>query len=223
MSWTRRSICALLVMGCAAVVWGRAKEFVAPRAFHANTYPAHDDHADEQFSIGADPYDMPDKAAEVFTVDYQREGLLPVYIVFSNDRSEPVTMVELRVKLITKKRARLEPLDSGDIYRRIAHLKSRPSDPSPTVGLPLPLPKKRSRSISEDAQAEVEAMQFLAKAVEPKTTKGGFFVFDVRDLENPLAGAQLEIDGLRGADGKELFYFSIPMEKYLGYKPGSRP
>jgi hypothetical protein len=28
------------------------------------------------------------------------------------------------------------------------------------------------------------------------------------------------LTGIRRADGTELFYFEIPLEKYLGYKPG---
>ena len=130
---------------------------------------------------------------------------------------EPVSLAQLDIKLITKKRVKLLPMDSDDIYRRIGHQKRDPS--APGVQLPIPLPKSKPRSVSKDARLEVEAMQFMARAVEPKTTRAGFITFDISDLENPLAGARLEISGLRREDGQELFYFSIPMEKYLSYKP----
>jgi hypothetical protein len=37
----------------------------------------------------------------------------------------------------------------------------------------------------------------------------------VEGLANPLAGAKLNLRMLRSADGKELFYFEIPFDKYL--------
>jgi hypothetical protein len=37
----------------------------------------------------------------------------------------------------------------------------------------------------------------------------------VQDLANPLAGAKLNLRMLRNSDGKELFYFEIPFDKYL--------
>jgi hypothetical protein len=85
--------------------------------------------------------------------------------------------------------------------------------------LPIPLPKKKPRSISKEAEMEVEAAQFLAKAVEPHSIKSGFLFFDVEGIENPLAGARLVVTGLADGKGNELFYFEIPLAKYLGYEP----
>ena len=53
----------------------------------------------------------------------------------------------------------------------------------------------------------------------PKSTQAGFFFCDVENIENPLAGARLVVTGIRNSAGKELFYFEVPLEKYLGYKP----
>ena len=59
----------------------------------------------------------------------------------------------------------------------------------------------------------------MARAVEPHANQAGFMYFDVQGLDNPLAGAKLEITGIMDAKGNELFFFEIPMEKYLGYSP----
>lgn len=212
---------ALLVLLLVLGAWAKERIFTLPRAFHAKTYPAHDAHDGEKFAIAADPYDMPDKAAAVFTIDFRKEQLVPIHVIFSNDGDEPVSLGDMHIKLITKKKVKIEPASPDDIYRRIAKQKRRGDEPA-NIPLPVPIPRRVPRSISKEAQNEVENSQFLAKAVEPRSTQAGFFIFDTEGIENPLAGAQLEITGIRKANGEELFYFEIPMEKYLSYKPGAQ-
>lgn len=192
----------------------KAKPYMAPRAFHANTYPAHEAHTDEKVSAAADPYDMPDKAATAFSVNYQANGLLPIFLIFSNDGDRPVSLGKMRVTLVTRKREKIDPSSPEDIYRRLSRQTSRGDEPSR-----FPLPKRKNKGISEQVQDEVENSQFLAKAVEPHMNQAGFVFFDVRGIDSPLAGAKLVITGVMDSDGNELFYFEIPMEKYLGYQP----
>ena len=73
----------LLTLALAA----KTREFTMPRAFHAKTYPARDTHEDEKFTVAADPYDLEDKEAPIFAVNYTKEGLLPIHVIFSNDSS----------------------------------------------------------------------------------------------------------------------------------------
>lgn len=196
------------------VLPGKDKVYVAPRAFHAKTYPAHETHDNERVSIAADPYDMPDKVAGVFTVDYKQEGLLPIFMILSNDGDQPVSLMNMKVTLITRKRVKIEPSQPEDIFRRLARATARPDDPSR-----FPLPRRKNRGISAGTRDEVENSQFMARAVEPHANQAGFLFFDVQGLDNPLAGAKLEITGLMDGKGNELFFFEIPMEKYLGYQP----
>jgi hypothetical protein len=208
----------LLVLALVAIVFialpAKDKVYQAPRAFHAKTYPAHETHEDEQVSVAADPYDMPDKTAGVFTVNYKDNGLLPIFMIFSNDGDQPITMMNMKVTLITRKRVKIQPSDPDDIYRRLTRATARPDDP-----VRFPLPRKKNKGINSQTQEEVENSQFLAKAVEPRANQAGFMFFDVQGIENPLAGAKLVITGLMNSKGNELFYFEIPMEKYLGYQP----
>jgi hypothetical protein len=198
----------LLALVCSA----KEREFAMPRASHAKTYPAHDAHEGEKFSIAADPYETREKAV-VFTVNYHKEKLLPIHMIFSNDGDAAVVLTDMNVKLITKNRVRMEPLNADDIYRRIAKQKRRGDEPP--IQLPVPLPRRAPRSISNRTMNEVQSMQFMAKAVEPQATQAGFFTFDVSDIANPLSGAMLEITGVRDQNGQELFYFEIPLDKYL--------
>ncbi len=195
-----------------------AKNFNPPKAYHANTYPARDAQPLEKVVVAADPYDMPDKAAPVFVVDYRSADFLPIHLIISNDGDKPITFTDLKVELVTVDKVKIEPATPDDIYRRIARLKSRPGD-QPKVQVPIPIPRRPKGSVSQEAQEEINAAKFLARAVEPHGTQAGFLFFDVRDLPNPLAGARLFVSGIVNDDGQELIYFEIPMEKYLSYKP----
>jgi|SRR3954469_8111431 hypothetical protein len=216
---SRRSTHGLAIFAALCLTLAIAKEpvFVMPRAFHAKTYPAHDAHDDEKFTIAADPYDMPDKEAKAFVTDFRRAGFVPIHVIFSNDGDQGVNLSKMNMVLITKDRVKIVPADTGDIYRRISKQAKRGDEPG--IPMPIPLPRSKPRSISKQAEAEVEGSQFLAHAIEPHNTRGGFFFFDVEGFENPLAGARLEITGIRNNEGNELFYFELPMEKYLGYDP----
>ncbi|MCI0403379.1 MAG: hypothetical protein L0212_07640 [Acidobacteria bacterium] len=191
----------------------------APRAYHAKTYPAHEAHEKEKLTIAADPYDMADKAA-VFVTPYRKEGILPVHLILSNDGKQPVSLQDLRVELITVKRVKIAPASPDDLYRKLARHTRRGDEPSRNP-LPIPLPRKKPDfSIKREYAEEIDRLRFLARAVEPESTQGGFLFFDVEGIPNPLAGGYLYVSGIRNADGQELFYFEIPLEKYLSYTPG---
>ncbi len=194
------------------------KVYVAPKVYHANTYPARDEHPMEHVSIAADPYDMPDKTAGVLRVPYKEAGFVPIRLIVSNDGDSPLVLSGMQVELVTVKKVKIQPAVPDDIYRRISKQGKRPDEPR-TV--PLPIPRKMKPSVSKEAQDEIVNSGFLAKAVEPHTTQAGFLYFDVAGISNPLAGAHLYVTGVQDANGQELMYFEIPMEKYLSYRPGS--
>jgi hypothetical protein len=190
--------------------------FTMPRAFHAKTYPAHEAHEMEKLSIAVDPYDTQDKTAGVFSTDFRQEGLLPVLLILSNDGNHAISLADMKVLLVTRNRTKITPSTNDDVFRRIAHKKEDRNIPVP---LPIPLPRKSKRQVSREAEVEVEGAQFMARAVEPKATRSGFLFFNVQGIPNPMAGAHLVITGLADGNGNELFYFEIPLEKYLGYQP----
>lgn len=214
----RRSWLLLAVFVLGLLAWA-AKEFVLPRAYHAKTYPARDEHPMEKVTIAADPYDMPDKAS-IFSVNYAEHGFLPVYVIISNDGDLPISLAGMKVQLNLRDRSRVAAAEDEDILRRITHVKQGSGMPNPT---PLPLPKRSRGGVPKGALDELDKAHFQAKAVEPKTTQAGFMFFDIGDLKNPLAGATLYITDIKDNKGQELMYFEIPMEKYLSYKPPEPP
>ncbi|HET7892622.1 MAG TPA: hypothetical protein VFL34_13920 [Candidatus Sulfotelmatobacter sp.] len=212
----RRLLFALLLFSI--FVFAKAKDFVMPKAYPAKTYPAHDEHAAEKLTIAADPYDMPDKAA-IFTIKYREQGYLPVFMVFTNDGETPVSMNDMKVELITHNRDKIQAASEDDLYRRFSHLKKRGDEPSRNP-LPIPLPRGGPKAgVNKNQRDELSTALFAAKAVAPHESEAGFVFFDVSDISQPLAGARIYITGVLNANGQELMYFEIPMEKYLSYTP----
>jgi hypothetical protein len=186
-----------------------AKEFVMPQAQAAKTYPAHDEHPLENVAVGVDPYDLAEKTT-IFSVRYSEIGFMPIFVVVTNDGSQPVELSGMRAQLVTVNRAKLAPANEDDIARRL----TRPS--ANTNKYPIPFPTKKIKGgLSKQALEEIQNAEFVAKAVEPHSTQSGFLFFDVSDLSTPLAGAHFYLTGVRDAKGNELMYFEIPLEKYL--------
>jgi hypothetical protein len=79
----------------------------------------------------------------------------------------------------------------------------------------LPRIGNKSSSKNKDVDQDFHEFEYSAVAVEPHTTRAGFLFYDVDGVANPLAGGKLNLRMLRNADGKELFYFEIPFDKYL--------
>jgi hypothetical protein len=192
-----------------AVVGQAKKEFVMPVAQPAKSYPARDEQPNEKISVAVDPYDMADKAA-IFVVHYNDSGLMPIFLVVTNDSDQPISLASVRAQLVTVDRTKIDAATDDDIYRRL----SRPTSPGRPSPLPFPT-KKVKGSVSKDALDEISRAQFAARAVEPHSTQSGFLFFDVSGISNPLAGAQFYLNGVRDAKGNDLMYFEIPLEKYL--------
>jgi hypothetical protein len=208
---------ALAMLVCAfalAAICFAAKEFVKPQPRLAATYPAHDSHKDEAVTVAADPFDMPDKA-QIFTINYRQEGLLPIFVIITNDSDQPISLSDMKAQFVTVDRTKISPSDSDDIYRRLSH----PTRAEPSSS-PLPFPRKKIKgTVSPKALDEIQNAGFNAKAVEPHSTQAGFLFFDVAGISTPLAGAHLYLTGVRNNKGDELMYFEIPMEKYLSAPP----
>jgi hypothetical protein len=185
-----------------------AKNFEKPVARSAINYPAHDFHRDEKVAIAADPYEKAEKA-KIFSVDFAQHGFLPVFFVVTNDGSQPVSIANMQITLITANRSKLTPISTADLYRRLSNpqVSTRPN--------PLPLPRKLKGAVTRKELDEIEASQFAAKAVEPHTTQSGFLFFDIGGISEPLVGANVDITGVADANGTELLYFEIAMDKYL--------
>jgi len=196
---------ALILVFCVLAL--AAKEFVKPVAKPARTYPTHDEHSNESVAVGVEPYDSEEKA-QIFSVKWNEEGLLPIFLVVTNDGDQPVSLAGMQAQLITARREKLASASNDDLYRRLSHISAGRSP------YPLPFPRTKVKgAVGKKALDEIDAAQFTAKAVEPHSTQSGFLFFDVSGISSPLAGARFYLTGLRDGKGSDLLYFEIPFEK----------
>jgi hypothetical protein len=210
------ALCLLVLLMAGAAPARDEKVFEPPAAYNANSYPARTFDEQAHITIAADPYDTADKAV-IFVGDYLNSGLLPLRLIVSNDGDAPIALTDLKVEFVTVNRDKLVPQRTEDILRRLSRTNSRPDE---QVEIPLPLPhRKAKKAVKEEVQDEIGRAQFMAKAVEPHSTQSGFLFFDISGIRNPLAGANLYVNGIRNSKGEELIYFEIPMEKYLSAPP----
>jgi hypothetical protein len=190
----------------------RAADHAAPPAGVATSYPAFDLHPNEQVAIAADPYNTKDKAS-IFRFKYLQYGFMPIRIIVTNNGDKPISLIDARINFITAAGDKIPAAEPEDIERRIGGVKR----PDSGYKLPGPLPRigNKSSTKNKDIDEDFNSFEYAAVAVEAHTTRAGFLFYDVEGVANPLVGAKLNLRVLRNAEGKELFYFEIPFDKYL--------
>jgi hypothetical protein len=198
-----------------ALVWCRDKGFNPPPAAHAKTYVAHESHDDEKVTIAIDPFDTAEKAA-IFSVKYRDYGFLPIRLIISNDGDRPLMLDSVKIEFVTYRRDKIRAATRDDIFRRIARPEKIGNKPK--VNLPIPLPRD-NKPIKAEAREEVESAVFVSVPVTAHSSYNGFLFFDVAGIERPEEDAHVYISGIR-AGNQELFYFDIPLDKYLN--PGTK-
>ena len=184
------------------------KDFVMPKADNASTYPSKDSQPNEKITVAVDPYATAPKD-DIFNTHYVQEGILPVFLVITNDGDKPISVTKMRAELVTATRAKLEFLTADDVIRRVAHVNASSTNPGHAGTIPLPLGNKNKKA--QQQLDEVNRAKFSAFAVEPHSTQSGFLFFDIQDVRNPLQGAHVYLTGIRDASGNELMYFDIPV------------
>jgi hypothetical protein len=191
------------------------KTYVAPPVVHARTYPGHQEDSQDNVTVAVDPYDSSPKS-DIFTVDYLKYGLLPVLLIVSNDGDQAISLKGLKAELVTGSRIKLEALREDEIMQRLfRHGEIRPHVQGPSP-LPIPLPHKSKTSDAEKAHDELGRARFNFLAVEPHTTRAGFLFFDSSVVNDPITGSYVYVNGVHNAQGQELLYFELSVEKAEG-------
>lgn len=198
-------ILVMVVVFCAAALFA-AKEFIKPTAEPATTYPSHDTHPTEKVTAAVEIYNSPPKT-DIFTTNYVQDGILPVFLIITNDGDQPITVKNMRAQLVTPRRSKLEALEEDDIMRRIGHV-SGASNPHPVGPITIPGHGPKNKKAQQQSE-EISRAMFTAAAVEPHSTQSGFLFFDVQDVRDYAAGSHVYLTGIRDANGTELMYYDI--------------
>jgi hypothetical protein len=188
-----------------------AADHEVPPAGPATSYPAFDLHPDDKVAIAAVPYDTPEKGS-IFRIKYLQYGFMPIRIIVTNNGDKPISLIDARINFITAMGDKIPAAEPEEVQRRLGGIKR----PDGGYKLPGPLPRIGNKSSTKikDVDEDFRSFEYSAVAVEAHTTRAGFLFYDVEGLANPLAGAKLNLRMLRNADGKELFYFDIPLDKH---------
>jgi hypothetical protein len=181
----------------------------------AASFAAVEAHEVEKVAIAAEPYDTREKQA-IFRVDYLSHGVLPIRLIVTNNGNRPISLAEARILFLTA---------AGDTIQAAEPGCRAADDPQGARG--------RQDSAARPAaryQAQAQGQQYGDRAGLRHLRvpgSGGRAAHHPRRLPllrrlrtRPSAcqGAKLHLRKLRDADGKELFYFEIPFDKYLKSK-----
>jgi len=203
-----------LLAFCLALPAG-AKDHVPPPVQPATSYADVEIHPNEKVAIAAEPFDTKEKES-IFRVDYLSHGVMPIRLVVTNLGDRPISLRDARILFQTAAGDRIQAAEPEDVER----LMTRTDRMGKEIHLPVPLPPihTKPKASNKEIEADFNTFEYQALIVEPHTTRAGFLFYDVSQLDHPLRGAKLHLRELRDADGKQLFYFEIPFDKYLQSK-----
>ena len=184
-----------------------------PPAQAADQYPAFERHANDHITVAVDPYDTQQKAA-TFRADYGSANIIPVRVIITNEGDTPISLNNARIDFITAAGDKIPAAEPRDAERAL----DRPADPRRKIPIgPIKVGGK-GKNLDKKIEQDFSELEYRAIAVEPHTTRAGFLFYDLQDVANPLQGAHLELRRIQSSDGRELFAFEIPFDKYLASK-----
>lgn len=207
------SLVLLFVAG--AALPAAAHDHKVPAVQPATSFAAVEVHEKEKVAIAAEPYDTKEKES-IFRIDYLSHGVMPVRLIVTNLGDRPISLRDARILFQTPAGDRIQAAEPDDVERLMTR-KEREGEKIPMPG-PIPSIRMKPKASNKDVEADFDEFEYGALVVEPHTTRAGFLFYDVSELDNPLKGSKLHLHEVRDADGKELFYFEIPFDKYLQSK-----
>ncbi len=206
---------AFLLLTALSAMPAWASDHATPPVQPATTYPDVEVHAKEKVAIAAEPYETKDKE-KIFRVDYLAHGVMPIWLVVTNNGDRPISLRDARILFETADGDRIQASEPEDVERLMTR-KEREGGKIPLPG-PLPPIHTKPKASNKDVEADFDQFEYGALVVEPHTTRAGFLFYDISELDHPLQGAKLYLRELRDADGNQLFYFEVPFNKYLQSK-----
>ncbi len=158
-----------------------------------------------QVTIGVDPYVSTAKLKSAFgKLDPNEYGVLPVLVVIQNDSSKTIRLDNLVVRYMGPGGVKIEATPARDVKYL------QPPRQPPVIGGPAGKVKVLAARKNPLNAPEIETRAFHAQMLAPGRDANGFFYFQT----SLQPGSTIYLSGLAeaGPDGKELFYFEIPLQ-----------
>jgi hypothetical protein len=189
-----------------------------PPPFPAAQYPAHDTH--EQITIAADPGDTKDTAPKT-RVDYLAHGFMPIRIIVTNDSSQPLSLDDARILLVSTANSFSENAASQDELDRGTSTVKNEGKKTPLPG-GLPPLTHHDKPVDNQIAEDDTDFGFKSSTVPPHSTAAGWLYYDIRDLDRPaLRGASIEVRKVRwAATSKTLDTFEIQLQAAASQSQG---
>ncbi len=163
----------------------------------------------EQVAIAAVPY-VTAGQQKVFAIPYRKFGFLPIRLIITNMGDRPISLEHTRVFFISANNDQIDAATPDDVERNIP-LSYKEGRKIPVGPLKMPTHRKDS---DWKVQQDFDRYEYNAVSVAPHSTHAGFLWYDVNGLGgDPLQGASLVVEQIENADGRQLFYFRVPLDK----------
>ncbi len=199
------------MIGVATILALALSPMAAQKAFRAKTadkYPSKQRQDDLIVAVKLFVTDKDQRSAFAGARPYDH-GVTPLLLVVSNRGTNSYSLEDMQVRLILSGRDGLEPLRGDDLagFNPNGHQPTRRNVPG-VPGLSRTRVKKGPLN-----RPQVLTSEFRAPIVAPKSTASGF-LFYLTGRGQSLSGASAYISGVYDiTNGRDLFYFEIPLGK----------
>jgi hypothetical protein len=192
-----------------------ASDHAPPPVTPATSFPAVEVHAREHVAIAADPYETKARQS-IFRVQYAKYGVVPIRLIVTNLGDTPISLRDARILFETAAGQRVQAAEPEDVERLMNSAQPHASLPAPSPIPQIPgLHRDPAAKNTKKVEQDFSTFEYGAIVVEPHTTRAGFLFYILPGLKDPLRGADLYLNDLRGADGGQLFPFQISFNPYL--------
>ena len=190
----------------------------APPVKPAAEYPVNEAHPAEKVTIAADPCER-EEDCKFFRLPYPSHGFLPVRVIITNDRDQPLELDEVRIQFLPAEGGKEAAATDEDLNRRLFSGKSAMGTKLPIIPITIHHQPVDQKIINDDTD-----FGFTSTTVPPHSTRAGYVFYDTRGLDDPvMKHAELYVKMIHTTDEKgarlELFAFTLPFDKFLAANP----
>ncbi len=210
----------LILVAIPLVARASDKPRPAPPVQPAAEYPVHESHPAEKVTMAADPCDRADDC-KFFRLLYVSHGFLPVRVIITNDRDQPLELDEVRIQFFPAEGEKEAAATDEDLNRRLFSGKDAAGTKLPIIPITIHHQPVDQKIINDDTD-----FGFTSTTVPPHSTRAGYVFYDTRGIDDPvMKHAELYVKMIHTTDDKgaklELFAFTLPFDKFLAAHPST--